>query len=126
MATLVGGVVGDRLRARVPGSYFLDLRNYHPAEVAASLRIPILVLQGERDYQVRMSDFDGWKKALAGHSNATLKSYPALNHLFISGTGPGTPAEYSQLGHVADEVLQDIADWIQSQGKPAASRQPRP
>jgi fermentation-respiration switch protein FrsA (DUF1100 family) len=113
------------LGATIPGSYFLDLRNYSAADVAASLRIPILVLQGERDYQVRMTDFDGWKKALGGRANATLKSYPSLNHLFITGNGPGAPAEYAQPGHVSDEVLQDIADWILARGAPPAKPQPR-
>jgi hypothetical protein len=35
-----------------------------------------------------------------------------LNHLFISGTGKSTPEEYSLPGHVAEEVIQDIAAWI--------------
>jgi hypothetical protein len=112
------------LGATIPGSYFLDLRNYHAGEVAATLKIPILVLQGERDYQVRMADFEGWKKALAGKKNVELKSYPTLNHLFIAGSGPGSPAEYAQPGHVAEEVMDDIAGWIQSGGKRLPSKQP--
>ncbi len=112
------------LGATIPGSYFLDLRNYHAGEVAATLKIPILVLQGERDYQVRMTDFEGWKKSLAAKKNVELKSYPALNHLFIAGSGPGSPAEYSQPGHVSEEVMDDIAGWIQSGGKKLPSPQP--
>lgn len=100
------------LGAKVPGSYWLDLRGYDPAALAAKLPIPMLILQGERDYQVRMADFEGWKKALAGRSNVTFKSYPALYHLFIAGTGPSTPAEYQQPGHVSEEVIADVAAWI--------------
>lgn len=111
------------LGAVIPGSYFLDLRSYHAGEVAATLTIPILVLQGERDYQVRMVDLEGWKKALAGRQNAELKSYPALNHLFIAGSGPSAPAEYAKPGHVADEVIQDIADWILARGKKSPAPQ---
>jgi hypothetical protein len=113
------------LGATIPGSYFLDLRNYHAGEVAASLRIPMLVLQGERDYQVRAADFEGWKKALSNRPNSMFKSYPSLNHLFIAGSGPSSPAEYAQPGHVADEVVQDIAEWIQSGGKKVATPQPK-
>jgi dienelactone hydrolase len=112
------------LGAPIPGSFFLDLRTYHAGEVAAALNIPILVLQGERDYQVRMTDFEAWKNALAGRKNATLKSYPALNHLFMPGSGPGAPEEYTRPGHVADEVIQDIAEWIQSRGKNLSGSQP--
>lgn len=100
------------LGRKVPGSYFIDLRNYAPAEAAAKLRIPLLVLWGERDYQVRAADFEGWKKALAERKDAACKSYPALNHLFIAGKGPGSPSEYAAAGHVDGEVVSDIASWI--------------
>jgi hypothetical protein len=39
---------------------------------------------------------------------------PSLNHLFVSGVGPPTPAEYEQPGHVDEAVVNDIARWIQS------------
>jgi dienelactone hydrolase len=106
------GDMVDVFGAKVPGSYWLDLRGYDPAALAAKLPIPMLILQGERDYQVRMADFEGWKKALAGRSNVTFKSYPALYHLFIAGSGPSTPAEYEQPGHVSEEVIADVAGWI--------------
>jgi len=78
------------------------------------LKIPILVLQGERDIQVRTADFEGWKKALSGHANASFKLYPALNHLFMPGTGPSSGSEYQKPNHVPKEVIDDIAGWIES------------
>lgn len=92
--------------------YWLDLRGYDPAARAAKLSRPLLILQGERDYQSTMKDFAIWKAALAGHSNVTLKSYPTLNHLFIEGTGKSTPAEYATPGHVSGEVIADIGRWV--------------
>lgn len=95
------------------GAYWLYMRAYQPGETARSLPQPILVLQGERDYQVLASkDFAAWKTALAGKSNVTFKLYPALNHLFISGEGPSQPSEYQKPGKVSDEVIRDIAAWI--------------
>lgn len=102
------GMTVRLLGAPLPASYVLDLRTYHPTEVAAALADPILVMQGERDYQVTMIDFGLWQKALAGHANATFKSYSGLNHYFIMGTGPGSPAEYMQPGHVDRRVIDDI------------------
>ena len=96
----------------IAGTYWLDLRKEDPAQTAAALKRPILVLQGERDYQVTMTDFAGWKKALASRPNATLKSYPALNHHFMPGTGPSTPAEYEAPAHVPVEVVDDLAKWL--------------
>jgi alpha-beta hydrolase superfamily lysophospholipase len=108
---LTPGMTVHVLGASVPASYVLDLRTYHPAEVAAALTIPILVLQGERDYQVTMTDFALWQKALGSRSSATFKSYPALNHFFFPGTGPSRPAEYLTPSHVDRAVITDLAAW---------------
>ena len=95
-----------------PASYWLDLRGYNPPESAKELKQPLLILQGERDYQVTMEDFKQWNAALATESNVTFKTYPSLNHLFIAGTGRSTPSEYDQAGHVDEGVIEDIAAWI--------------
>ncbi len=112
--TLKPDSVVNVLGAKIPGSYFLDLRNYHAPEVAAQLEIPILVLQGGRDYQVTTQDFNLWKAGLAKDPRATFKFYPGLTHLFMTGkgSGPATPADYSVAGHVSGEVVQDIAQWV--------------
>jgi dienelactone hydrolase len=94
-------------------SYWLDLRDYHPDEVARSLSTRILVLQAGRDYQVTVNgDYPGWQKALGDRPNATLKLYPKLYHLFIEGEGPSTPQEYLVEGHVSQQVIDDIAGWV--------------
>ena len=102
-----------------PVSYWQDLRGYNPAIAAQSLSQRLLILQGERDYQVTMQDFQGWQNAVGDYGNqsydrpnTTLKSYPQLNHLFMSGTGTPSPAEYRVPNHVAEIVVQDIALWI--------------
>ncbi len=92
--------------------YWLALRGYNPPAVAATLHMPLLILQGERDYQVSMVDFANWKAALGGRQDVTLKSYRELNHLFVEGTGKSTPAEYTQARHVAAEPVNDIARWV--------------
>lgn len=96
----------------IEASYWLDMRSYDAPAVARRLGRPMLVLQGERDYQVTMVDFAGWKKVLAGQKFVTFKSYPALNHLFVAGTGRSTPSEYRAGGHVAREVVDDLAAWV--------------
>ncbi|MGD2246600.1 MAG: alpha/beta fold hydrolase [Candidatus Aminicenantes bacterium] len=98
-----------------PAEYWLDLRGYDPALTATQLNRPILVLQGGRDYQVTEKDFEGWKKALSSRQNVEFKLYPRLNHLFIEGQGKSSPAEYTQPGHVAKPVIEDISDWIKNQ-----------
>lgn len=98
----------------VPASYWLDLRDYDPAALAASLRRPLLVLRGERDYQVTETDMDGWRAGLVAAPDVMLRTYPGLSHAFVVGDGPGTPQDYLRPGHVADEVIDDIASWIRA------------
>lgn len=98
--------------ASAPVSYMLDLRGYDPPSAAKALRMPLLVLQGERDYQVTMDDFRAWKAALGERPSVRFQSYPALNHLFTAGTGPSGPAEYRAASHVDAPVVDDIATWV--------------
>jgi len=95
-------------------AYWDDLLGYDQVKVAQELDIPILILQGERDYQVTMADLDIWKAALEGKPNVSIKVYPDLNHLFMSGEGKSTPNEYSEPSHVSEEVVNDIGEWIKS------------
>lgn len=103
----------DQLPLGLPASYWLSLKGYDPPSVAKDLIEPMLILQGERDFQVTMVDFHGWENVLQGKEDVTFKSFPNLNHLFIPGTGPSSPDEYNKPGHVAEAVVRDIADWIE-------------
>jgi dienelactone hydrolase len=96
----------------VPASYWLDLKGYDPAAAAKKLGIPMLILQGERDYQVTMADFALWKTGVGNSKGVVMKSYPALNHLFVAGEGKSLPAEYSRPGHVAPAVIEEIAKFV--------------
>lgn len=99
----------------LPTAWWLNLKGYDPAAEAKRLVLPMLVMQGERDFQVTMKDFALWKSALGSRDNVTLHSYPSLNDLFIKGEGKGSPAEYHNPGNVAPEVLDDIVTWLSSQ-----------
>jgi len=99
----------------IPAEYWLDLRAYKPAEAAKQLKQPMLILQGERDYQATMEDFSGWKSALGDRKNVVFKTYPKLNHLFIAGEGKILPAEYMRPGRVDQTVIEDIAAWVKAQ-----------
>lgn len=110
---LTDKVPSSELPLGIPAAYWLDLRQYQPAEVAKTLAMPMLILQGERDYQVSPEqDFTGWKTALAQKTNVVFKLYPALNHLFFAGEGAPNPNEYNIPGHVSPDVVKDIVQWV--------------
>ena len=93
-----------------PASYWLDLRDEHPDQIALALDKPILVLQGDHDYQVTTADFDGWKRTFAASKNAELKLYPGLYHLFMPGERK--PTDYDRPGHVDAAVIDDVARFV--------------
>ncbi len=101
-----------------PPGYWLDLRGYSPAIAAKEITRPLLILQGERDYQVTMKQFAVWKRDLAAKKNVTFHSYPDLNHLFVPGEGKSTPQEYATPGHVSERVIGDISGWIKANSMP--------
>lgn len=96
----------------MPAAYWLDLQQYDPVATAQALDLPILIVQGERDYQVTMTDFGLWQAGLEDKQNVTFASYADLDHLLMSGTGPSKPADYEQPNHVSEDVIIDLANWI--------------
>ena len=105
-------VPASELPLGVHPHYWLDLRSDDPPRDLAKERRRVLVMQGDRDYQVTIEDFRGWERALKGKANVTMKRYPDLNHLFMKGSGKSTPKEYETPGHVSVEVVDDLVAWI--------------
>lgn len=102
----------QQIKAAAPQIYWDYLDKYAPVMTACSLSVPMLFLQGERDYQVTMQDFAMWKLGMFGKTNATFQSYPTLNHCFMQGTGKSTPMEYNHPARVYGKVMEDIAKWV--------------
>jgi uncharacterized protein len=111
-ALTAADAASGRIFAGAPAAYWLDLRGYDPPSEARKVKAPMLILQGDRDFQVTSEEFARWKAALASRSDVTFHSYPGLNHFFIPGSGPSLPTEYLVAGHVAEEVIRDIAAWV--------------
>lgn len=118
-----GQEVDGPLLLGLPAEYWRSLGDYDPIATARALDRPMLILQGERDYQVTMVDFAGWRDGLSGRPEATLKSYPALDHLFMAGSGPSLPGDYMQPRHVDAQVIDDIAAWMNAR---ASDSRPEP
>lgn len=94
--------------------YWLDLKDYQPTKMAQEITKPMLFLQGKRDYQVTLDDFNLWKESLDSKDNVTFKLYDGLNHLFMKGEGTPSPDEYSVASKVDEQVTDDIAEFILS------------
>lgn len=101
----------------IPVPYLKDLYAHPAKQSLGELSIPMLVLQGKNDFQVSLTDYKSWQDALADYQGATqYELFDNLNHLFVDNTDlkrRGTIAEYLAKGHVAQEVIDTIAVWME-------------
>jgi len=103
-----------------PAGYWRDFMRREPLAALRKLAIPVLVLQGGKDYQVKKVDYDRIQEALA-EKPATLREshfFPNLNHLFMPVEEKSTGLEYGRPGRVAPEVIHAITAWINKQVAP--------
>lgn len=107
-----------------PNAYWADLSRRDSLSAAQQLEMPILILQGKRDYLVTMKDYELWKARLSEKDSVAFKLYDQLNHGMIPCRGTPGPADDIAPGHVDVAVIRDIADWIGATrpfGAPATS-----
>ena len=102
----------DDMVAGVYSSYWKWLAKYDILQAAREIRQPVLLLQGEEDYQVTMTDFELWKEAVGQKENWRLISYPGLTHCFTAGQKSEGTAAYARPARVDERVLRDIEIFI--------------
>lgn len=93
--------------------YFLA---YDPAPTLATLRVPVLALNGSLDVQVpAKEDLAAARVALKNNPNATVVELPGMNHL-LEDAKTGSPSEYNDIEEtVSPAALKMIVDWVRIQ-----------
>ena len=97
--------------------YFREMSAHPFAYYAENTDVPVLVLQGDSDFQVLADvDFVLIQELFEGHDDATFKLYEGLNHLFMPTLATSFVQHANEIvqspGFVYTQVLQDIVDWI--------------
>ena len=96
--------------------YFKEMGEHPAADYLLKLERPVLILQGEEDFQATaQKDFEAYKQLLSGKGNVTFRLYPGLNHAFVPsvyGNIMKAKQEYGIERHIGEEVIADIANWI--------------
>ncbi|MGI6360979.1 MAG: alpha/beta hydrolase family protein [Bacillota bacterium] len=92
--------------------YFKEMADHPTEKYLAQLNKPLLIMQGEADFQVFADkDFKLYQQLLADNPQVTFKLYPQLNHFFMPA-GDGTIREYYKKANVDEAVLFDLVYWI--------------
>ncbi|MGZ9781102.1 alpha/beta hydrolase [Bacillus pseudomycoides] len=96
-----------------------SIRKIKAAEISKEQKTPLLIIQGERDYQVQSKiEIPLWKEQLKGRDNVDYRLYPKLNHFFTEGDGElSKPDEYYSPANIPEYVINDIATWVQGRSK---------
>ncbi len=102
--------------------YFLA---YDPAPTLASLKIPVLALNGSLDVQVpAKEDVASAREALKGSPNATVIELPGMNHL-LQEAKTGSPNEYNDIEEtMSPAALKIIVDWVRMHTAPLINANP--
>ena len=99
--------------------YFKDMGHPSVAYWLSKTAKPMLVMQGERDVQVKADvDFRLYRELLGGRENVTFKLYPGLNHTFVPAIATSVAnakKEFAKERHIGPQVLDDLAAWIRAQ-----------
>jgi len=101
----------------MPAYYFRDVLLNPFDEAVADMDVDMLVMQPERDFQVRAdTDFVLMQEILGYRDNVQFKLYPDLNHMFMSSTATNFSEHGQEImmltGHMDAGALGDIVDWI--------------
>lgn len=101
------------------GPYIAHMMQIDPIALAIDNGLPLLVLQGEEDFQVSADvDFVLWQEGLSAMGDrATFICYPGLNHIFMAAHGSihDVMDAYGTPDLVDEQVTSDIAAWIHAQ-----------
>jgi dienelactone hydrolase len=96
-----------------PSSYWYSLNQIDTPKIADDLKIPILICQGSKDFQVYPDkDYTAWQELFYGHVNVTFRLYENLNHLFMPSSGKNDITDYNPKANVDQQVIDDVAGWI--------------
>lgn len=98
----------------VPATYWREVLALDVPAAVKKSALPVLVLQGDKDYQVRKDlDFERLRTSVGDTGGrVTFRSFADLNHLFIKIDGQSSGAEYGIPGKVDPAVINAIADWV--------------
>lgn len=109
------GALTESAVEQIAGRWMRFFIRYDPRDALKRVRGPVLVLFGEKDFQVPpKQNLPEVESALKASENAdvTIKTLPGLNHLFQEAA-TGQFAEYAQITQtISPTALDEIAAWL--------------
>jgi pimeloyl-ACP methyl ester carboxylesterase len=89
--------------------FLIDAFSYDPAKLVAAVKLPVLILQGDKDLQVATTDAELLKR---GQPAATLKLLPGVNHVLKPVDGDDRAANAATYGNADLAIAPAVTDTI--------------
>lgn len=93
--------------------YYDEIDNLNTIESIKELNIPVLILQGDSDYESTVDDYMIFMNALWTKINVYFQILPGLDHYFRRVSREmSTPDDYYEFRHVDRELIDSLFSWI--------------
>lgn len=100
---------------QITGKYIKSLDDSMIQNYLNKINLPMLIMQGKKDFQVSYEkDFLEYKKILK-NKNAIFKEYDNLNHIFMKANNKSGIEAYSTPDKVDRKVLYDIVIFLRGE-----------
>lgn len=93
--------------------YYYELDRMNPIETIRELEIPVLIVQGDADFESTVQDYIMFMNALWTKINVYFQLLPGLDHYFMPVEGEiSTPDNYYEFRHVDGRLIDTLFSWI--------------
>ena len=79
--------------------------------------IPLLFLQGDKDFETPLKYFEKWQSLLTGRAHTAYHQYKQLGHYLFTGTTEPSARDYDAKNSVSSGVFTDVANWCVQENK---------
>ncbi len=96
-------------------SFAFGLLSNDPLQIIKSVKIPVLIMQGDKDQLITVSDAEYLEEALTreGHADYTMKIIPDADHVFKVNKGEASLKNYRDASRPTDPAAIKLAtEWI--------------
>ena len=85
----------------------------NPIEIVRELEIPVLIVQGDADFESTVQDYIMFMNALWTRLNVYFQLLPGLDHYFMPVNGDMSPPDhYYEFLHIDSQLIDAMFSWI--------------
>lgn len=106
---------GDEISfGNIDANYVISLNNLKLGEKYKKLDAPILLLQGDKDFQVTLKDFEKLKEDLKDNKNMKAVLIENMTHILMPSKGKFLSYDYNDENKLDEKLVKEMVDFLDS------------